>query len=72
MLNRVKLACLGLLVVAACHNKTDDTTPKTDAADAKIPTVDPTLCETTGKNVVTYDLNHDGKPDVWRLYKTED
>ena len=21
---------------------------------------------------MTYDLNHDGKPDVWRLYKTED
>ena len=40
--------------------------------DASIPKVDPTLCDTSGKNVVTYDLNHDNKPDVWRLYKTED
>jgi hypothetical protein len=47
------------------------TTPKNEAG-LEVPKVDPTLCETTGKNVVTYDLNKDNKPDVWRLYKTED
>ncbi len=76
MLNRANLvlaiASLGLCSLAACHNKKDDTTPKNDAMDAAVPMVDPTLCDTTGKTVVTYDLNHDGKPDVWRVYKTED
>jgi hypothetical protein len=62
---------VSLGALAGCHNKTDAATPQTNL-DASIPKVDPTLCDTTGKNVVTYDLNHDGKPDVWRLYKTED
>jgi hypothetical protein len=66
-----KLWKLGLLFVAACGGgDKKDTTPK--EADTGIPKVDPSLCETTGKNVVTYDLNHDNRPDVWRLYKTED
>ena len=46
--------------------------PKNKDTDALAMKVDPTLCETSGKNVVTYDLNKDNKPDVWRLYKTED
>jgi hypothetical protein len=66
-----KLACLGF-VLAACHGSNKDTTPKNESLDASIPKVDPTLCDTAGKNVVTFDLNHDNKPDVWRLYKTED
>jgi hypothetical protein len=66
-----KLSILGLLLLAACHGGNKDTTPKNEAGDA-IPKVDPTLCDTAGKNVVTYDLNHDNKPDVWRMYKTED
>jgi hypothetical protein len=56
----------------ACHGKQDSTTPKSDVAEAGVPKVDPTLCDTNGKNVVTYDLNHDNRPDVWRLYKSED
>ncbi len=56
---------------AACHGSNKDTTPK-KLSDASIPKVDPTLCDTAGKTVVTYDLNHDNRPDVWRLYKTED
>jgi len=68
-----KLVVLSLvLTLAACKGKNGDTTPKNDGVDAGIPKVDPTLCDTTGKNIVTYDLNHDNKPDVWRLYKTED
>jgi len=59
--------------VAACGGKKGDTTPKNTASGEQgVPSVDPTLCETSGKNVVTYDLNKDNKPDVWRLYKTED
>jgi hypothetical protein len=65
-----KLACLGL-VVAACHG--NNPAPKNEGSlDVSIPKVDPTLCDTSGKNVVTADINHDNKPDVWRLYKTED
>jgi hypothetical protein len=63
---------LAVLVLGACYGKPEATTPKSDTADSGVPKVDPTLCDTNGKNVVTYDLNHDGKPDVWRLYKTED
>ena len=60
-------------MLAACHGGNKDTTPKNEGSlDASVPKVDPTLCDTNGKNVVTYDLNHDNKPDVWRLYKTED
>jgi hypothetical protein len=67
-----KLGCLAL-VLAACHSGNKDTTPTSAGSlDTSIPKVDPTLCDTNGKNVVTYDLNHDNKPDVWRLYKTED
>src|SRR5215510_2997028 len=63
---------VAVLVLGACHGKNDSTTPKNETADSAVPKVDPTLCDTNGKNVVTYDLNHDNKPDVWRLYKSED
>lgn len=62
---------LVLAAAAGCKSKKESTTPK-DAADASVPKVDPTLCETEGKNVLTYDLNKDTRPDVWRLYKSED
>jgi len=68
----LELVGLSVLALGACHGKTEDTTPKNDSAEAGVPKVDPTLCDTNGKNVVTFDLNHDNKPDVWRLYKTED
>jgi hypothetical protein len=70
MAKLAKLAAL-CVVLAACGGKKDKTTPKADV-DLTIPKVDPTLCDTNGKNVVTYDLNKDNRPDVWRLYKTED
>lgn len=65
------LVVLSLALAAGCSKKAAKTTPS-DTADAGVPKVDPTLCDTNGKNVVTYDLNKDNKPDVWRLYKTED
>ena len=42
-----------------------------EAGDLKIPKVDATLCDTSGKDVAKFDLNRDGKPDVWKLYKTK-
>jgi len=61
-----------IVAVAGCSKgKGAPTTPKNEVG-LEVPKVDPTLCDTAGKNVVTYDLNKDNKPDVWRLYKTED
>lgn len=65
-----KLVAIAVLL-AACKGKKQDTAPK-NTASLEIPKVDPTLCETAGKNVVTSDVNKDNRPDVWRLYKTED
>lgn len=68
------LACAALVAVATtaagCKKKGKGTTPS-DATSTSASKVDPTLCEVEGKNVVSYDLNRDGKPDVWRLYKAE-
>jgi hypothetical protein len=68
-----KLVVIAVVAVGsgACKGKKNDTTPK-NTASLEVPKVDPTLCETAGKNVVTSDLNKDNKPDVWRLYRTED
>ncbi len=38
--------------------------------DLGLPAVDAKLCDTKGKKVALFDLNQDGKPDVWKL--TED
>src|SRR5262245_39194599 len=66
----LSVSVLALASLAACKDKKGDTKPKD--IDTSIPKVVPTLCDTNGKNVVTYDLNHDNRPDVWRLYKSED
>jgi len=63
--------CLVFAAAPACSGKKEAKAPK-DNLEVSIPKVDPTLCDTNGKNVVTYDLNHDNRPDVWRLYKAED
>ena len=75
MANLTKLVglsvALGALSLGACGGKKGPKKP-VENLDTTVRKVDPTLCDTNGKNVVTYDLNHDGKPDVWRLYKVED
>ncbi|HLL24842.1 MAG TPA: hypothetical protein VK427_22065 [Kofleriaceae bacterium] len=73
MANLSKLAGLCAVLAVGCSGKKASTAPKNDNnVETSIPKVDPTLCDTNGKNVVTYDLNKDNRPDVWRLYKTED
>jgi hypothetical protein len=69
--NLATLAAIVALSAGACGGKKDPQSPN-DLADVGVAKVDPTLCDTNGKNVVTYDLNKDNRPDVWRLYKTED
>ena len=72
----LKLVVLSAALLASsglgCSKKKDEKTTPSTAADATSPKVDPTLCDTNGKNVVTYDLNKDNRPDVWRLYKSSD
>src|ERR1044071_7346180 len=69
----LEIVGLSTLVLGACAgSKQESTTPKAGDVESSVPKVDPTLCDTNGKNVVTYDLNHDNKPDVWRLYKSEE
>ena len=58
-------------LAAACGGKdkgAEEAMMKSDG-DSKVPKVDPTLCDTSGKQVTTYDLNGDNRPDVWKLYK---
>jgi len=43
-----------------------------DSDGIQIPRVDPKLCDTKGKKISTYDLNHDNQPDVWKLFATAD
>jgi hypothetical protein len=62
--NVAKVAAIGL-VLAGCNGKKDDTTPKSSAASK----IDASLCETDGKRASQFDLNKDGQPDVWFLFK---
>lgn len=39
--------------------------------DLHIPSVNPQLCDPKDKKVVLFDLNHDGKPDMWKLMQTK-
>ncbi len=73
MANLTKLAGLAVALAAlvACKGNKDAKTPL-ENLDNTVRKVDPTLCDTNGKNVVTFDLNKDNRADVWRLYKTED
>lgn len=71
MANFTKLVGMSALMLAACGGKKSGQTTLSNQ-DTSVPKVDPTLCDTNGKNVVTFDLNHDNRPDVWRLYKSVD
>lgn len=42
----------------------------TGSNQKNIPKVDAELCDTSGKQVQTFDLNQDNTPDVWKLYAT--
>lgn len=65
---------LGLgLVAAGCGGagKGGGSTEGITGSNQKnIPKVDPELCDTSGKQVQTFDLNQDNTPDVWKLYAT--
>ena len=69
----MRLALLGILLVACGggQKKGVEAAPKTvmgggAAEDLRIPTVDSAACDPSGKKVAQFDLNQDGKPDVWK------
>ncbi len=74
--NRVIGLSLALSLVAcggASKGKGATNVAGIDSTDGlTVPRVDPSLCDTKGKKVTTFDLNHDNKPDVWKLFATAD
>jgi hypothetical protein len=67
-MTKARLVCLSLaLALVACKGKKAATTPKNTGGETS--KIDATLCEADGKREATYDVNKDGKPDVWRLFK---
>jgi len=62
-----------LLALPACgggNKNSKEPTDMTDSSGGKGPGVDTTLCDTKDKEVEDFDLNEDGKADLWKLYKT--
>jgi hypothetical protein len=78
----MRVALLGFFVVlgaGACGGgaKKDTESPRTVSGggggeDLRIPTVDAGACDEAGKKVAVYDLNQDGKPDVWKYIAEKD
>ena len=54
------------LAVPACKGKKGDTTPKNSSTDTS--KIDQSLCDEGKRRVETFDLNKDGKPDLWKLF----
>ena len=68
-----RLVLLGAALGLACggSQKKTSTLAGTDGTDKlTIPRVDESLCDPKENKVMTYDLNSDGKADVWKLYAT--
>jgi hypothetical protein len=69
---RIRLVGAGLLAAAlvfpGCGGK-DKKAPDTPkvSGDGAVPTVNEALCDARGKQVETFDLNGDGRPEVWKL-----
>ena len=72
ILFRTTTVLLAIALSGSCGSKKQQTVGMNLAGTgvAKVPSVDPTLCDTKGKQVSTSDLNQDNRPDVWKLYET--
>jgi hypothetical protein len=61
------------LVSSGCGSKDKGPeTPKVSGGDGSVPTVNEQLCDARGKQVETFDLNGDGRPEVWKLSTTHE
>jgi hypothetical protein len=80
----MRLALLGISLglaagAVACGGgaKKDSDTPRTvtgggGTEDLRVPAVDTGACNESGKKVAVFDLNQDGKPDVWKYSAEKD
>lgn len=66
----VGVSGLALAAAAGCKGKGSVSAGGGNAGSNQdlMPKIDPELCDTSGKQVQTFDLNQDDKPDVWKLY----
>lgn len=63
-------ALLALLAFACGGKNKDADEPKAEGpGDDASSKVDATLCNIADKRVTTFDLNRDGRPDVWKLHQ---
>jgi hypothetical protein len=63
----VGIAALGLASCGGSQSQTAGPRSAGGNEDLHIPTVNPSLCDPKDKKVVLFDLNQDGKPDMWKL-----
>jgi hypothetical protein len=72
----IALGALAVIALAGCGGSkkkvTDAKTagPADNPGEIEVPNIDKSLCDTDGKSVGAFDLNRDGKPDVWKLFKS--
>ena len=66
----VGVSGLAIAAAAGCKGKGSVSAGGGNAGSNQelMPKIDPELCDTSGKQVQTFDLNQDDKPDVWKLY----
>ncbi len=67
----VVLAAVAVMVACGSKSKNKVKDPAEMTGDDSMmgPKIDPTLCETENKEVERFDLDKDGKTDVWKLFK---
>ena len=66
----VGVSGLALAAAAGCGDKNKKGGGALAGSNQELmPKVDPELCDTSGKQVQTFDLNQDDRPDVWKLYE---
>lgn len=70
-LPRSPLCALLVLLAFACggKNKGADEATTQELGDDATSKVDATLCNVADKRVATFDLDRDGRPDVWKLHQ---
>lgn len=68
----LRLIFVVCISAAACGGKGKPDTPLGAAGANQEAKIDRTKCEPSGKQVVVADTNRDQKPDVWKLYQSQE
>jgi hypothetical protein len=59
-----------LALIGGCSGEAQKAKPESSPTGSEVSKEDRSRCNTSGKRVVTLDLNHDNQPDVWKIYAT--